>query len=171
MGSVGARQSGIEIGGRPVGEVEDRLKELGLELPEPPKPLAEYVPAIRAGDTVLTAGHVPVRQGKAIHTGRLGEDVTLEQGRECARLCALNALAAVRGLIGDLNHVQEVVQMRGFVASAPHFTQQPEVLDSASELMVQLFGDPGRHVRSAVGVSVLPRNVPVELELVVRVRR
>jgi enamine deaminase RidA (YjgF/YER057c/UK114 family) len=154
-----------------VGEVEDRLKAMGLELPEPPEPLAQYVPAIRAGDTVLTAGHLPMRGGQLICTGRLGEQVALEQGRECAQACALNALAAVRQLIGDLNHVQEVVQLRGFVASAPEFTEQPEVLNGASELMVELFGEPGHHVRSAVGVSVLPRNAPVELELVVRVRR
>jgi enamine deaminase RidA (YjgF/YER057c/UK114 family) len=154
-----------------VGAVEDKLKEMGLELPEPPKALAEYVPAIRAGDTVLTAGQVPMRDGEAVHTGRLGAEVSLDEGRECARICALNALAAIADLIGDLNHVQEVVQLRGFVASAPDFTDQPEVMNAASELMVGLFGDPGRHVRSAIGVSVLPRNVPVELELVVRVRR
>lgn len=154
-----------------MGEVEDRLKELGLELPEPPEPLAQYVPAIRAGDTVFTAGHLPMRGGALICTGRLGEEVSLEQGQECARACALNALSAVRDLIGDLNHVQEVVQLRGFVASTQDFTDQPEVLNGASELMVTLFGEPGQHVRSAVGVSVLPRNAPVELEVVVRVRR
>ncbi|NLW50035.1 MAG: RidA family protein [Candidatus Brocadiaceae bacterium] len=127
--------------------VDERLKELGLELPPAAAPLAQYVPA-----------------------KRLGEGVSVAQGRECARLCALNALAAVKQAAGSLESVAEVVQLRGFVRSAPDFGDQPEVVNAASELMAALFGEAGRHVRSAVGVSALPRGVPVELELIVRLK-
>ena len=150
--------------------VEDKLREMGLELPPPPKPLAQYVPARRVGDLVFTSGQVPMRDGAPLCTGQVGGEVSLEQGRDCARLCALNALSAVKGLIGDLDAVAEVVQIRGFVSSAAGFGEQPEVLNAASELMVGLFGEAGRHVRSAVGTNVLPRNVPVELEMVVRLK-
>jgi len=148
--------------------IETRLKELGLELPAPPKPLALYVPARRVGDLITTSGQVAVKDGEFLHIGRVGAEVTLEQGRECARLCALNCLAAVKGVLGSLDDVAEVVELRGFVNSAPDFFGQPEVIDAASELMLELFGEDGRHARSAVGASPLPRNVPVELEMVVR---
>jgi enamine deaminase RidA (YjgF/YER057c/UK114 family) len=150
--------------------IEDKLKELGLELPAAPKPLAQYVPAKRLANFVLTSGQVPMRDGVPLCTGQVGGEVSLEQGRECALLCALNALAAIKGLVGDLDAVAEVVQLRGFVNSAPGFGNQPEVLNAASELMVALFGEAGRHVRAAVGTNALPRNLPVELEVIVRLK-
>ena len=148
-------------------EIESKLAELGMELPVVPTPLAQYVPAKAAGDLVLTSGQVPVKDGQLI-TGQVGADLSVEEGAECARLCALNCLA-VKSVVGSLDRVDEIVQLRGFVNSAPGFDRQPEVINGASELMVQLFGEKGRHARSAVGTSTLPRNVPVELEMVVRV--
>jgi len=148
---------------------EARLKELGVELPQVPAPLAQYVPAKLVGDLAMTSGQVPSCEGGFLHTGKVGAGVTLEEGRACARLCAINALAAIRAVIGSLDRVAEVVSLRGFVSSAPDFYQQPEVVNGASELMVEVFGEAGKHVRSAVGVCPLPRDVPVELEVVVRV--
>ncbi len=152
-----------------MGEVDKRLREMGLALPEPPAPLAQYVPAKLVGDMVYCSGQLPMAEGGLRCTGQVGAGVALEEGRECARLCALNCLAAVKGVVGDLGRVAEVVQVRGFVNSAPGFDMQPEVVNGASELLVELFGDAGRHVRSAVGTNSLPRNAPVELEMVVRV--
>lgn len=152
-----------------MGSVEDRLHKLGLKLPDAPQPLAQYVPAKRVGDMVVTSGQVPGKAGEFLYLGTVGENVSTDEARACARQCALNALAAVKAVVGDLDSVAEVVSVRGFVASAQGFYEQPEVLNGASELMVQLFGEAGRHVRSAVGVNVLPRNVPVELELTVRI--
>jgi enamine deaminase RidA (YjgF/YER057c/UK114 family) len=146
------------------------MEEMGIELPSVSPPLAEYVPARRASDLVFTSGQVPAKGGEFIHVGKLGANLTVEQGQDCARLCVLNALAAVKGLVGSLDRIEEVVQVRGFVNSAPDFGDQPEVINGASELLVRLFGESGRHARSAVG-AILPRNVPVELELVVRVGR
>jgi len=151
-----------------MGQIEAKLAELDLALPEAAPPLAQYVPAKRVGNMVFTSGQVAVQDGQFLHRGKMGSDLTVEQGRECARLSVLNALAAVKGLVGTLDCIAEVVQVRGFVNSAPDFGEQPEVINAASELLVQLFGDSGRHVRSAVGCGALPRNVPVELELVVR---
>ncbi|MFO7958846.1 MAG: RidA family protein [Candidatus Brocadiia bacterium] len=150
-------------------EVEHKLTSMGLELPTEPEPLAQYVPAKRVGDMVYVSGQVPVRNGEFVHVGAVGDELTVEQGRECARVCVLNALAAVKSVIGDLDGVAEIVQVRGFVNSAPGFGEQPEVLNAASELLVELFGENGRHARAAVGTSALPRNLPVELEMVVRV--
>lgn len=151
--------------------IEDKLKELGMELPTVPKPLAEYVPAKAAGDLVFSSGQVPMKGGEFLHVGQVGADVSVEQGCECARVCALNCLAAIKTVIGSLDRIEEIVQLRGFVNSAPGFDRQPEVLNGASELMVQLFGEKGRHARSAVGTCALPRNVPVELEMVVRPKK
>lgn len=150
--------------------VEARLKELGLELPPTPRPLAEYVPAKLVGDLVFVSGQGPVKEGKVAYAGKVGADLALEEGYDCARLCALNCLAAVKGVVGSLERVEEVVQLRGFVNSAPGFDRQPEVLNGASELMVKLFGEKGRHARAALGTCSLPRNIAVELEMVVRVR-
>jgi enamine deaminase RidA (YjgF/YER057c/UK114 family) len=150
--------------------VEKRLKELGLELPPVPKPMAKYVPAKMAGDLVFTAGQGPMRDGKPLHVGKVGSDITEQQGYDCARLCALNCLAAVKGLVGSLDRIEEVVQVRGFVNCGAGFDRQPEVVNGASDLLVELFGDRGRHARSAVGTCSLPRNIAVELEMVVRVR-
>lgn len=148
---------------------EERLAALGLALPEVAKPVAVYIPAVRTGSYVFTSGQLPLRDGALIHTGVLGTDVTPEQGYEAARQCALNALAAVRAEVGDLSAVTRVVKVLGFVASAPEFTGQPQVVNGASELLGEVFGDAGQHARSAVGVSVLPLGAPVEVELIVEV--
>ncbi len=146
----------------------DRLAELGLELPEVVAPLAAYVPAVRSGSHVFTAGQLPLRSGSLLHTGRVGGAVSPEQAAECARLCALNALAAVASLV-PLEEVRRIVKVVVFVASEPTFTAQPAVANGASELLGDVFGDAGVHARSAVGVAVLPMDAPVEVELVVEV--
>lgn len=145
-----------------------RLAELGLSLPSVVPPLAAYVPATRSGNLVFTAGQLPMRDGKPIAVGSVGDAVSAEQAEECARQCALNALAAVDALVG-LDNVTRVVKAVVFVASEPSFTGQPAVANGASSLLGDVFGDAGRHARSAVGVSVLPLGVPVEVELVVEV--
>jgi enamine deaminase RidA (YjgF/YER057c/UK114 family) len=145
-----------------------RLGELGIELPEVAKPLASYVPAVRSGSLVYTAGQLPMQAGKLAATGKLGADVTPEQGKALARICALNALAAVDSLVG-IDAVTQVVKVIGFVASAPGFNGQPVVVNGASDLLAEVFGDRGSHARSAVGVSELPLDAPVEVELVVEV--
>ncbi len=148
---------------------EERLAELGLALPEVVPPLAAYQPAARAGSLVFTAGQLPARDGEMLATGKLGAGVSEEQGYACARQCALNALAAVAAEVGGLSAVKRVVKAVVFVASTPDFTAQPQVANGASELLGEVFGDAGRHARSAVGVASLPLDVPVEVELVVEV--
>ena len=148
---------------------EERIAELGLTLPSDVAPLASYVPAVRTGDLVFTAGQLPRRDGELVATGKVGAEVTPEQATEAAAACALNALAAIKGEIGDLSAIRRVVKVVVFVASAPDFTGQPGVANGASELLGKVFGDAGTHARSAVGVAVLPLDVPVEVELVVEV--
>ncbi|BBY58056.1 RidA family protein [Mycolicibacterium sarraceniae] len=145
-----------------------RLADLGLTLPTPAKPLAAYVPAVRTGNLVYTAGQLPIEAGSLIHTGKVDADVTPAQAKDAARLCALNALAAIDALVG-LDTVTKVVKVVGFVASASGFTGQPGVINGASELLAEVFGEAGAHARSAVGVSELPLNAPVEVELIVEV--
>jgi enamine deaminase RidA (YjgF/YER057c/UK114 family) len=148
---------------------EARLAELGLTLPTVVPPLAAYRPTARTGDLVFTAGQLPARDGEMIATGKVGGEVTEEQAQECARQCALNALAAVAAEVGSLDAVTRVVKAVVFVASTPDFTDQAKVANGASELLGEVFGDAGEHARSAVGVAVLPLDVPVEVELVVEV--
>ncbi|MEV8639225.1 RidA family protein [Streptosporangium sp. NPDC051023] len=150
---------------------ERRLEELGLRLPEVVPPVATYVPAVRSGDHVHVSGQVPLREGRLIAAGRLGDTVSVELAYECARQCALNALAALKAEIGDLAAVARVVKALVFVASTADFTRLPQVGDGASDLLCELFGDAGRHARSAVGVSALPLSSPVELELLVEIHR
>ena len=149
--------------------VEDRLSSLGLTVPEVVPPVAAYVPTVRTGNLVFTSGQLPARDGEMLATGKLGGEVSEEQGFECARQCALNALAAVKAELGSLDAVKRVVKAVVFVSSTPDFTAQPKVANGASELLADAFGDAGRHARSAVGVPVLPLDVPVEVELVVEV--
>ena len=149
--------------------VEDRLSSLGLTVPEVVPPVVAYVPTVRTGNLVFTSGQLPARDGEMLATGKLGGEVSEEQGFECARQCALNALAAVKAELGSLDAVKRVVKAVVFVASTPDFTAQPKVANGASELLADAFGDAGRHARSAVGVPVLPLDVPVEVELVVEV--
>jgi enamine deaminase RidA (YjgF/YER057c/UK114 family) len=148
---------------------EERLVELGLTLPGVVAPLASYVPAVRSGNHVWTSGQLPMVEGAMSVTGKVGAEVEPEQATELARTCALNALAAIKAELGELSAVRRVVKVVGFVASAPHFTGQPGVVNGASELLGEVFGDAGRHARSAVGVAVLPLDAPVEVEVVVEV--
>jgi len=148
---------------------EERLADLGLAIPEVVAPVAAYVPAVRTGGYVYTSGQLPLRDGELMRIGKVGSEVSPEEAHECARQCALNALAAVRSEVGDLSAVTRVVKVVGFVASVPGFTAQPQVVNGASELLGQAFGDSGRHARSAVGVAVLPLDAPVEVELVIEV--
>ena len=147
---------------------EQRLAELGLEVPEVPKPVAAYIPAVRSGDLVFTSGQLPMRSGQLITTGKVGGEVSVEEAVECAQQCALNALAAI-GAVVPLESVTRIVKIVVFVASTPDFTGQPGVANGASELVGQVFGDAGRHARSAVGVPVLPLDAPVEVEMTVEV--
>jgi enamine deaminase RidA (YjgF/YER057c/UK114 family) len=151
------------------GSAKARLRQLGIELPEVTKPLASYVPAVRTGNLVYTAGQLPMQAGKLAGTGKVGAEVTVEEGTALARTCALNALAAVDSLV-DIDAVTQVVKVVGFVASAPGFNGQPGVVNGASDLLAEVFGDRGAHARSAVGVCELPLDAPVEVELIVEVR-
>jgi enamine deaminase RidA (YjgF/YER057c/UK114 family) len=148
---------------------EERLAELGLEVPEVAAPVAAYVPALRSGNQVFTSGQLPMRAGELMATGIVGRDVTPEEAHACAQQCALNAIAAIRSVVGDLSAVKRVVKVVGFVASTPDFTGQPGVINGASELLGQVFGDAGVHARSAVGVAALPLGAPVEVEILVEV--
>jgi enamine deaminase RidA (YjgF/YER057c/UK114 family) len=145
-----------------------RLAELGIELPAVVPPLAAYVPAVRTGNLVYTAGQLPMEAGSLVRAGKVGAEVTPEVGKAMARVCALNALAAVHSLVG-IDSVTRVVKVVGFVASSPGFNGQPGVINGASELIGEVFGDAGAHARSAVGVSELPLDAPVEVEVVVEV--
>lgn len=147
----------------------ERLAELGIILPAVAKPLAAYVPAVRTGSLVYTSGQLPLQAGDLTHTGKVGAEVTPEQAKVAARTCALNALAAIDALVG-IDAVIRIVKVVGFVASAPGFSGQPGVVNGASEVLGELFGDAGAHARSAVGVSELPLDAPVEVELIVEVR-
>lgn len=145
-----------------------RLAEMGIELPPVVAPLAAYVPAVRTGNLVYTAGQLPIRDGELLQTGKVGAGVSPEQARDLARVCALNALAAVHSLLG-IDSVTRVVKVVGFVASAPGFNGQPGIVNGASELFAEVFGEAGAHARSAVGVSELPKDAPVEVELIVEI--
>jgi enamine deaminase RidA (YjgF/YER057c/UK114 family) len=148
---------------------EERLQELGVSLPAPAVPVAAYVPCVRTGNLVYVSGQVPSVDGKPTHLGHLGGDVDLEAGRAAARTCAVNVLAALKAELGELARVRRVVKVTGFVASTPGFTDMPQVVNAASELFGDVFGDAGRHTRAAVGVAALPLGVPVEVEAIVEV--
>jgi enamine deaminase RidA (YjgF/YER057c/UK114 family) len=152
-----------------VGIVENKLKQMGLNLPEVPKPVAAYIPAKQAGKLVFTAGQLPMVNGELISKGLLGKDVEVEEANKAARICTLNALAAIKGVIGDLDRIRQIVRVVGYVASVPTFTQQSAVVNGASELLLEIFGEAGKHARSAVGMAVLPLNASVEIELTVEV--
>lgn len=146
-----------------------KIQELGITLPEVAKPAGAYVPAVQSGNLVFTAGQIPLVEGKLVATGKVGKEISVEQAKDIARICALNAIAAIKGVVGDLDRVKKVVKVVGFVASTPDFTQQPQVINGASELLEQIFGENGIHARSAVGVAVLPLDAPVEVELIVEI--
>jgi enamine deaminase RidA (YjgF/YER057c/UK114 family) len=150
--------------------VAARLAELGLTLPEAVTPAFQYVPVVVHGGLAWVSGQIPRAGTRILMTGKVGDGIGLEQAQEAARACVLAALAQLESALGSLDRIERVVKLTGFVASAPGFNQQPQVIDAASELLVQLFGEAGRHARSAVGVAELPRGVPVEIELVAAVR-
>ncbi len=149
------------------GEVEDRLRELGYELPSIPSPAGSYIPATSTGSLLFTAGQLPFEDGRLRYTGKVGKDVSIEEAKEAARLCALNALAAVEVEAGSLEKVRRIVKVTGYVASAAGFNDQPEVINGASDFLGEIFGERGTHARSAVGVAELPLDAPVEVELIV----
>ena len=145
---------------------ESRLAQLQIKLPPPPQPLATYVPAVRAGDLLFLSGVLPMRDGQLAFSGKLGRDLTVEQGVEAARLALLNALAIAKQELGTLDRITRVVKVVGHVASVEGFVQQPQVLNGASDLLVEIFGEAGRHARVAVGAAELPRGAPVEIEVI-----
>jgi enamine deaminase RidA (YjgF/YER057c/UK114 family) len=157
------------VSSTPAADPLARLSALGLTLPDVVPPLAAYVPAVRSGDLVFTAGQIPMRDGTLLATGKVGVEVSPEDARACAEQCALNALAAVVSVAGDLAAIEQIVKVVVYVASAPDFTGQPAVANGASELLGAVFGDAGVHARSAVGAASLPLDAPVEVELVARV--
>lgn len=149
-------------------DAERKLTELGLQLPKPARPSAEYVSSKRIGDLLFLSGQGPIRDGIPLIVGQVGGEVSLAEGIEAARQAALNALAVIKDAAGSLNRVREIVQVRGFVNSAPGFFEQPVVMNGASELLAAVFGERGRHVRCALGTSSLPHNIPVEIEMIVQ---
>ena len=152
------------------GKIDARLADLGIELPAPAKPVANYVPFVRTGNLVFIAGQGPLKDGAVAYSGKVGAERTLEEGREAARLCGLGLLAQVREACGgDLDQVVRVVRLGGFVASASDFTDQPKIINGASDLMVEVFADAGRHARTAVAVNVLPMDFSVEIDAIFEV--
>jgi enamine deaminase RidA (YjgF/YER057c/UK114 family) len=150
-------------------QIEQRIIDLGFVLPETAKPLAAYIPAVQSGNLVFTSGQLPMIAGSLAETGKVGGSVSPERAKELATVCALNALAAVKTVIGDLDKIKRIVKVVGFVSSTPEFSGQPAVVNGASEFLGEVFGDKGIHARSAVGVAVLPLDAPVEIELIVEV--
>jgi enamine deaminase RidA (YjgF/YER057c/UK114 family) len=150
-------------------QIEQKIIELGFSLPETAKPLAAYIPAVQTGNLVFTSGQLPMIEGSLAETGKVGGSVSPERAKELATVCALNALAAVKTVIGDLDKIKRIVKVVGFVSSTPEFSGQPGVVNGASEFLGAVFGEKGIHARSAVGVAVLPLDAPVEIELIVEV--
>ncbi len=148
---------------------EARIEELGLVIPELPPAAGSYVPAVQSGSLVFCSGQGPYRDGGFVHLGQVGSDLTLEQGYESARIAALNCLAEIRSVIGSLNRIRRIVQLRGFVNCTSDFFDQPRVINGASDLLLEIFGENGKHARCALGTSSLPLNTPVEVEMVVEV--
>jgi len=146
--------------------VEAKLKELGLELPPTPRPAANYVGAVQTGNLLFISGHGPTKDGKMAYVGKVGKDLSVEQGYEAARLVALNCLASAKSVLGDLDRIKRVVKVLGMVNCSEDFGDQPKVINGASDLLVQLFGDSGRHARSAVGMQALPFGIAVEIEMI-----
>ncbi len=148
---------------------EDKLKELGIELPEAPKPLGSYIHAVRTGNLIFLSGMLPLIQGKPVRQGKVGEDLRIEEAGESVRTAVINALAVLKANIGTLNDVRKCVKITGYIASSPNFTDQPLLLNAASDLLFDIFGESGRHARVAVGVNVLPLNSPLEIEFIFEV--
>ncbi len=149
---------------------EEKIKKMGITIPEVVKPLAAYIPAMLVGNLVMTSGQVPISDGKVKYVGKVGNDLSEDEGKDAAKLCALNCLSAIKSVIGNLDKIKRVVKLTVFVSSAEGFTSQPKVANGASEFIGEIFGDAGKHVRSAVGVSELPLNSAVEIEMIVEIQ-
>ena len=155
-----------------MGIIEKKLEELGVTLPETPKPVAAYLPSVRFGENlVYVSGQDCRKNGELLHEGKLGNTLTVEQGKACARQCMCNCLAALKYTVGDLDRVERIVKVLGFVASAPGFGEQPFVIDGASELLIAAFGENGKHARAALGTNELPFGTPVEIEMIVELKK
>ena len=152
-----------------MGKIEEKIKSMGLSIPEVPKPVASYVPCVQTGKLVYTSGQGCKKDGIVAYQGKLGKDVTIEEGYEAAKIAILNALAVLKGHLGSLDRIKRVVKLLGFVASIPDFDQQPKVINGASDLLLEIFGDKGQHARSAIGTNALPSNMPVEIEMIVEI--
>ncbi len=150
--------------------VNEKLKELGIEIPEAPKPLASYIPATVEGNLIYTAGQVPLENGKLKFAGIVGKDITTADAQEAAKTCAVNCLSVIKSAIGDLEKIERIVKLTVFVASVENYTDQPKVANGASDFLVEVFGEKGKHVRSAVGVSSLPINSSVEIEMIAKIK-
>lgn len=150
--------------------IEEKLKELGYQLPETPKPVAAYVPALKVDNLVFTAGQIPSVKGELKYKGKLGKDIMIDEGRKAAEICVLNCLAAINGIIGGLDKIEQVIKLTVFVNSTESFTNQPQVANGASELLERILGEKGKHVRSAVGVNELPLDAAVEIEMIVKIK-
>ena len=151
-------------------QVEKKLEEMGLKIPSVARPVAAYVPGVKDGNIIYTSGQIPSVEGKPAYLGHVGAECSPEDAYEAAKICALNALAVVKDLAGDLDKVEQILKVTGFVSSAPGFNGQPGVINGASELLAKAFGEKGAHARSAVGVSELPLNVPCEVEMIVKIK-
>lgn len=149
--------------------IEEKLKELGFELPEAPKPLASYIPVKKIGNLVFTAGQIPLKNGVLVYKGKIGKEIGLDNGINAAELCTINCLSVIKSAVGDLDNIKQIVKVTVFVNSSDGFTDQPKVANGASDLLVKLFSDKGKHVRSAVGVNELPIDASVEIEMIVEI--
>lgn len=148
---------------------EDRLEDLGIILPEAPRPLGFYVPAVRAGDFLFLSGMLPLREGNLLYKGKVGKDLTLEEAQESSKTTIINALSVIKRELGNLDKIKRIVRLSGYVSSAPGFNQQPAVINVASEILSKVFGEKGLHSRIVIGVSELPMDSPIEIELIVQV--
>ncbi len=150
--------------------IEDKIEELGLKIPDAPKPLAAYIPALIVDKLIFTSGQLPLEKGILNFKGKLGAEISDEEGRKAAEICALNCLSVIKGVVDDLDRIEQVVKLTVFINSANGFIGQPKIANGASELIGKIFGEKGKHVRSAVGVNELPLNSPIEIEMIVRVK-
>ena len=150
--------------------IKENIERLGYELPDAPKPLAAYIPAIKVDKLIFTAGQIPSVKGELKYKGKLGKDIMIDDGRKAAEICALNCLAAVKGIINNLDEIDQIVKLTVFVNSTEKFTNQPQVANGASDLLEKIFGEKGKHVRSAVGVNELPLDAAVEIEMIVKIK-
>jgi len=150
-------------------EVEKKLQKIGVDIPNMPKPSGSYVPAVQTGKLVYTSGQGSKKNGILVYKGKLGKDLTVEEGYEAAKISIINCLAILKGHLGSLDRVKRIVKLLGFVACVPEFDQQPSVINGASDLLIEIFGEKGRHARSAIGTNILPFGTPVEIEMIVEV--